>query len=77
MKKYSFILLFGKQNVLNFLLFVPIFSFSQWNPSNPSIPAPGDCVSAYRICDATQTYNFELIDAGVIDDANGSLNIQE
>ena len=48
---------------------------AQWNPSNSTIPAPGDCVSAYRICDATQTYNFELLNAGVIDDANGMLGI--
>lgn len=72
---------FTNKNSLRFfrefyvLFCLPLIGVAQWNPSNPTIPAPGDCVSAYRICDATQTYNFELIDAGVIDDANGSLNI--
>lgn len=61
--------------MLCIFMLVPCFLFSQWNSSNPTMPAPGDCVSAYRICDATQTYNFELLNAGVIDDANGSLNI--
>ena len=64
---------FFKEFFVLFLL--PFISFSQWNPSNPTIPAPGDCISSYRICDATQTYNFELLNAGVIDDANGSLGI--
>jgi hypothetical protein len=35
--------------------------------------APGDCPIAYRICDVTQTYCFQLVDDGAIDDAHGSL----
>jgi hypothetical protein len=68
---------FAKRYLLSFLLFLllPLFSFAQWNPSNPLIPAPADCPIAYRICDANQTYNFELVDDGAIDDANGSLGI--
>ncbi len=68
--------IFVKLNSFQLLLFLlPIISFAQWNPANPLIPAQGDCVTAYRICDVSQTYNFELIDDGIIDDANGSLGI--
>jgi hypothetical protein len=39
------------------------------------INAPADCPIAYRICDVTQSYNFALIDDGLIDDAHGSIEI--
>lgn len=57
-----------------FLFFTNV-TFAQWTPGNPLINAPADCPIAYRICDVTQTYNFALIDDGLIDDAHGSLNI--
>ena len=38
------------------------------------INAPGDCIDAYRLCDANVSYNFQLVDWGVIDDAHGSLS---
>jgi Secretion system C-terminal sorting domain len=40
------------------------------------INAPADCPIAYRLCDAQASYHFQLVDAGLIDDAHGSLNIQ-
>ena len=57
-----------------FLFFTNI-AFAQWTPTNPLINAPADCPIAYRICDATESYNFALIDGGLIDDAHGSLII--
>jgi hypothetical protein len=37
------------------------------------INAPADCPIAYRLCDANINYHFQLVDAGLIDDAHGSL----
>lgn len=48
---------------------------AQWNPSATFYTSTEDCPVAMRICDATQEYNFELVDWGAIDDANGSLNL--
>ncbi|MEN9489511.1 MAG: hypothetical protein RL494_1776 [Bacteroidota bacterium] len=56
-------------------LFFTNLAFAQWTPGNPLINAPADCPIAYRICDVTQSYNFALIDDGLIDDAHGSLGI--
>ena len=39
------------------------------------INAPGDCIDAYRLCDANVSYNFQLVDAGIIDDAHGVLSV--
>lgn len=39
------------------------------------INAPADCPIAYRLCDAQTSYHFQLVDAGLIDDAHGSLHI--
>lgn len=48
------------------LLLIGLNTFAQIN-------APGDCIDAYRLCDANVNYNFQLVDAGVIDDAKGTL----
>lgn len=37
------------------------------------INTPEDCIDAYRICDATQSYYFEVNGIGSVDDANGAL----
>ena len=57
------------------VLFFPLFSIAQWNPSATFYPSKEDCPVAMRICDATQEYNFELIGDGDIDDAHGSLDL--
>mgnify|MGYP001793920944 CR=1 FL=1 len=57
------------------LFFHRLFCIAPWNPTNPLIDSPADCPIAYRICDVAQTYNFQLVDAGTIDDAHGSLVI--
>ncbi|MQP23447.1 T9SS type A sorting domain-containing protein, partial [Flavobacterium sp. LMO8] len=39
------------------------------------INTPEDCIDAFRICDATQNYYFEVNGIGNIDDANGALGL--
>ena len=39
------------------------------------INTPEDCIDAYRICDATQNYYFEVNGIGNIDDANGAMGL--
>ena len=49
------------------ILLLGLNSFSQL------INAPGDCIDSYPLCNASATYNFQLVDWGVIDDAKGTL----
>lgn len=39
------------------------------------INAPADCPIAYKLCDASASYRFQLVDAGLIDDAHGSFDL--
>ena len=57
------------------LFFQSMICLAQWVPSNPLVNAAADCPIAYNICDVTKSYNFALIDDGLIDDAHGSLGI--
>ena len=39
------------------------------------IPAPADCDIAMRLCDANVSYNFQLVNDGIVDDAYPTLSI--
>lgn len=65
---------FLKKEKLGFLL-IASTAFGQYNPNNPLINAPGDCITAYQLCDVVPSYNFQFIGAGSVDDANGMLHI--
>ncbi len=54
------------KNLKFLILLIALNSIAQIN-------APGDCIDAYRLCYANVNYNFQLVDAGVIDDAKGTL----
>ncbi len=51
------------------ILLIGLNAFAQ------TINAPGDCIDAYTLCNASASYNFQLVDAGIIDDFHGTLNI--
>ena len=64
-----------KKRLVYIFLFLIGTTQAQWNPTAPFYPPAEDCPVAMRICDATQEYNFELVGDGLIDDANGSLDL--
>jgi hypothetical protein len=57
------------------LLLLPFVGIAQWNPTNPLLTSPEDCPVAMRLCDATREYNFQLAGDGLIDDAQGNLDL--
>ena len=52
------------------LLFICVFT-----PVKAQITAQADCPGAYTICDASQSYYFEVNGPGAIDDAYGEIGI--
>jgi hypothetical protein len=57
------------KNLIILLLFYCTSIFSQL------INAPADCPISYRLCNASNSYDFQLVDYGLIDDAKGTLYI--